>query len=446
MPDAAHTLVSLSDPPEQVALRWPADRAMVAWGLGRASPWSRWAILAEPSESILARDSASVQRLLDLWREPKADPDSISDESPPFVGGWIGAFSYEFGHALEPSAGVTPAAARPWPMAVFHRVDGAWCFDKILRRWHAVGTAEGSPPQTSQHQDTAAARAGPWSSTTGRAAYVDSVARAIEYIRAGDIYQVNLAHELRAVFEGTTIGALLRLVIAADPWYAALIPLEDAPLRRAIVSASPELFFTFDAASRRLVTRPMKGTRSAARAEELRDSPKEHAELAMITDLMRNDLGRVAAFGSVRVEDPRQLEPHGGLVQGVSSVSAILREGLTLPDVVHALFPGGSITGAPKVRAMQIIAELEHANRGPYCGALGYVSDNGNAAFSMGIRTLTLEGLPGSGRHDFNIANASYRVGAGIVADSTPEGEWAETLVKASPLRALGLASPESIA
>jgi para-aminobenzoate synthetase component 1 len=403
-------------------------------------------VLGEPSASVYAHNAAGVDALLDQWRSPAVPIRSTTDDEPPFIGGWIGALSYEYGLSVEPTAGVSPPATRPWPLAAFHRLDGAWCYDKLLRHWHAVGATEGLPPRSSDVRESANVRVGPWSSAVGRAAYTRAVGRAIEYIRAGDIYQVNLAHELRAVFEGTTIGALLRLVIAADPWYAALIPVEDAPLRRAIVSASPELFFTFDAASRRLVTRPMKGTRSAALAEELRQSPKDQAELAMITDLMRNDLGRVAEFGSVRVEDPRVLEPHGGLVQGVSSVAAKLRAGLGLPDVVRALFPGGSITGAPKVRAMQIIAELESAPRGPYCGALGYVSDDGNAAFSMGIRTLTLEGLPGMGRHDFNIANASYRVGAGIVADSTPDGEWTETLVKAAPLRALGLAAPESIA
>jgi anthranilate/para-aminobenzoate synthase component I len=159
----------------------------------------------------------------------------------------------------------------------------------------------------------------------------------------------------------------------------------------------------------------------------------------MIVDLMRNDLGRVCSFGSVRVDEPRVIESHGragaSVLQAVSSVSGRLRESLSLVDVVRAVFPGGSITGAPKIRAMQIIEELDEAARGPYCGAVGYVSDSGDACFNVAIRTLAISGEAGPGR-TISRGVADYWVGAGIVADSDPAAEWEETLVKASPIRA----------
>jgi anthranilate/para-aminobenzoate synthase component I len=274
-------------------------------------------------------------------------------------------------------------------------------------------------------------------SDAARVRYERAVARAIDLIRAGDIYQVNLAHRLSVAVASSPRDLFLRLAAAARPWYGTLIPDQSAPQRSAILAASPELLLRYDAASRTLTTRPMKGTRPAAAAADLDASPKDRAELAMIVDLMRNDLGRVASFGSVRVDEARVLEPHGTLLQGVSSVSARLRPGFTLADAIPALFPGGSVTGAPKIRAMQIIEELENAPRGPYCGAVGYVSDTGDAAFAMTIRTLTLQGEP-SGPESIR-GHADYWVGAGIVADSDPAAEWRETLDKASPLRdALG--------
>ena len=217
--------------------------------------------------------------------------------------------------------------------------------------------------------------------------------------------------------------------------FAAYLNLED----HAVLSASPELFFRYDARSRTIITRPMKGTRPAGEAASLQTSAKDRAELAMIVDLMRNDLGRVCAFGSVRVDQGRTIEQHGEVLQAVSSVSGRLREPYTLADVVRALFPGGSITGAPKIRAMQVIEELERAARGPYCGALGFVSDSGDACFSMAIRTMAVQGSPGPRPDEIDQGVADYWVGAGIVADSVPDEEWAETLVKASPIaRAFG--------
>jgi len=365
-------------------------------------------------------------------------------DSPPFVGGWIGWLGYGLGAQLEPKAAHAGRRAndRRWPTIIFHRCDTAWCYDKIERRWWAVGNVpHTSPPTARAYAGTNHAVLHDLLTVTEavRARYEAAVERTIQYIRAGDVYQVNLAHRLSCPFEGTTRSAFSALVEAAAPWYGAYLADDHAGLRSAILSASPELFFQYNSASRSLTTRPMKGTRPIGGASALESSSKDRAELAMIVDLMRNDLGRVCTFGTVRVDESRTIETHGraasGVLQAVSSVSGRLRGSLSLADVILALFPGGSITGAPKVRAMQIIEELEQAPRGPYCGAIGYVSDSGDACFSMAIRTLALSGSPGPD-DQILAGTADYWVGAGIVADSNPASEWDETIVKASPIRA----------
>jgi para-aminobenzoate synthetase component 1 len=222
---------------------------------------------------------------------------------------------------------------------------------------------------------------------------------------------------------------------------------------------SPELFLEFDAATRRVTTRPMKGTRPGnADPAELEASPKDRAELNMIIDLMRNDLGRVCRFGSVRVESVRTIEGHGqsspphlltcspaheppsrnrspALWQATGTVTGELHEGLDACDLLGAAFPPGSVTGAPKIRAMQIIDELEPVARGPYCGCIGWIGDDGSAAFSVAIRTALITGTAGDRSPDWiEDGVLDYSVGAGIVADSDPESEWRETLDKAGVL------------
>ena len=219
------------------------------------------------------------------------------------------------------------------------------------------------------------------------------------------------------------MGALLD---SADPLHAFYAEMPgDGGATRAVCSASPELFLSFDPGTRTVRTRPMKGTRPiTADPEELRGAAKDRAELDMITDLMRNDLGRVCAFGSVRVEHPRTIEAHADSVwQATSTIAGTLREGVTPADLVRATFPPGSVTGAPKIRAMQIIDELEPAPRGFYCGALGWLDDSGAMSLNVAIRTATIEG-----------GRLTYHAGAGIVADSDPDAEWAETLGKAEVL------------
>lgn len=287
----------------------------------------------------------------------------------------------------------------------------------------------------------------------GRERYERAVERVVEYIAAGDVFQANIAHRLTGSFTGSPRALAADLLDQLGSWYAACI--EPLTPGSAVLSASPELFLEFEPESRRIVTRPIKGTLAVRRPPvELLESEKDAAELAMIVDLMRNDLGRVCEYGSVRVEEARSIERHGGVGaaedagvhHSVATVSGRLRDDRDFADLLGATFPPGSITGAPKIRAMQIIDEVEPVRRGPYCGAVGYISDCGRAAFNVAIRTACVTthcDAPQPERFDDLRAEVDYAVGAGIVADSTPESEWRETLAKAEGfLRVVGQEAP----
>ena len=249
------------------------------------------------------------------------------------------------------------------------------------------------------------------------------VARAQEYIAAGDIYQVNLAHQFTAPWQGDAFAFYEALRHYSPAPHAAFLELDG----RAILSASPESFLKMSGRSIR--TRPIKGTRprraeanaDALSAYDLCTSAKETAELVMITDLERNDLGAVCEYGSVSVAELLKLERFEQVYHLVSTVEGRLRDDVDQVAALRACFPGGSITGAPKKRAREIIAELEPCPRGLYTGALGWFGFNGESQFSIAIRTVVLED-----------ERAHFHVGAGIVADSIPEMEWQETLDKAA--------------
>jgi len=253
-------------------------------------------------------------------------------------------------------------------------------------------------------------------------AYLAAVRRAVEYIHAGDIFQVNYAHEFRARFAGDPLALYLALRAGNPAPFAAYLEAEDGA---AILSTSPELFLRVR--GHEVVTRPIKGTRprgatpeeDEALKEELRRSAKDAAELAMIVDLERNDLGRVCAPGSVTVVDDARIESYASVHHRVAEVRGELEAGQDRVDLLTACFPGGSITGAPKVRAMEIIDELEAGRRGPYTGAIGILTDDGSMDLNIAIRTAVLA------RGEVRI-----HVGGGIVADSDPEMEYAETLAK----------------
>ena len=246
-------------------------------------------------------------------------------------------------------------------------------------------------------------------------------------IAAGDIYQANLTMPLTGAYRGDPLALYAALRKAANAGHGGVI--WDGS--HALVSLSPELFF--EVTDGQLPARPMKGTRprhadpaqDAAAAEELARSEKDRAENLMIVDLMRNDLSRVAEAGSVTVDEPFKVESFPTVHQMVSTVRADLKPGTGLGDIVKALFPCGSITGAPKIRAMEIIDQLERDARGPYCGAIGAYGADGTASFNVAIRTLRL--TPIENGH----GTAVLGVGAGIVADSDALGEWREALLKA---------------
>jgi para-aminobenzoate synthetase component I len=266
-------------------------------------------------------------------------------------------------------------------------------------------------------------------STFTHRAYLDAVARVREYILAGDIFQANLSQRFEAPLTEPTIGLYQRLRRRNAAPFAAYF--DPGPF--AVLSASPERFLRLDENRRHVETRPIKGTRprglgpmhDAALGRSLTESDKDRAENVMIVDLLRNDLSRVCRPGSVRVPELFALEQHPTVHHLVSTVVGELEPGTRPVDLLRAAFPGGSITGAPKVRAMEIIAELEPTRRGVYCGSVGYISATGAMDLSIVIRTYLA--LRGRGR-------VYFQAGGGIVADSDPEQEYRETLDKARAL------------
>lgn len=276
-----------------------------------------------------------------------------------------------------------------------------------------------------------------WRPTVSKPEFATAIGAVRDRIILGDTYQVNYTIRLRAGFAGDPVTLYRDLVAAQSGGYGAYLDTG----RYQIVSASPELFFDRLRAARgldRIVTRPMKGTAPRGRwhAEDeerlraLRESKKDAAENLIIVDLLRNDLGRIARFGSVRVDELLVAERYDTVWQLTSTISADIEGSMPLTEVFGGLFPCGSITGAPKVKTMEIIAATETSPRGVYTGAIGYVAPAGvpgpRASFSVGIRTVVLDSATGE---------AEYGVGGGVTYDSTAAGEYEETRVKAAVLR-----------
>jgi len=251
--------------------------------------------------------------------------------------------------------------------------------------------------------------------------YITAVERAKEYIRNGDIFQVNLSQRFMIPTFEPAIETFLYLRKTAPAQYSAYLNYLDAE----IISTSPECFFKIE--DGKIVTRPIKGTiargnntaEDEINKEKLLNSEKDLAELTMIVDLERNDIGRVCKFGTVKVTNHHEIEAYSNVFHTVSSVSGELKEGVDFIDCMLAMFPGGSITGAPKVRAMEIIEELETSKRGIYTGSIGYIGFDGYAELNIAIRTIVIKN-----------GTAYFNVGGGIVADSDPEKEYEETLAK----------------
>jgi para-aminobenzoate synthetase/4-amino-4-deoxychorismate lyase len=320
-----------------------------------------------------------------------------------------GFVAYEAAPAFDPALVTHPPDPR-LPLAWFAVFEAR---DDVHPAWEA---ADGE------------AEIGPWSIDVAEPAYLATVERIRALIAAGDTYQTNYTARLRAPFRGDPVALYERLCLAQRSAFCAYLDLGEG---RTIVSASPELFFS--AHGREMELRPMKGTRPRGRwpeedralAAELADSPKDRAENLMIVDLLRNDAGRVAEVGSVRVERLYQVERYETVHQMTSTLRARLRPEVGLTEVFRALFPCGSVTGAPKVRTMQIIRGLEPSPRGVYCGAIGFVSP-GEAGFSVGIRTLLLDAAAGT---------AELGVGSGITYDSDAAAEYRECWAKAAFVR-----------
>lgn len=302
-------------------------------------------------------------------------------------------------------------------MLVYSHESGEW---HIIGDWQEHLRAKPLPEVLPQLGD--------FSPMMTREAFLQAVAQAQQWIAAGDIYQVNLTQQFVATCsdEGSLFSLYEQLRVCSPSPMAAYARLAGVEL----LSASPELFLSIS--GQQICTRPIKGTRprgldanaDSLSAYELQTSSKELAELVMITDLLRNDLGQVCEYGSVRVDAMLQLESFAQVHHLVSTVSGELRAEVDAVAAMAACFPGGSITGAPKKRAMEIIAALEPVARGHYCGVLGYWGYNGESQFNIIIRTLVRE----RGR-------VHYHVGAGIVADSVAEMEHEETLQKALGLQ-----------
>jgi aminodeoxychorismate synthase component I len=338
--------------------------------------------------------------LIRQWSDPLEALRWMSQTFWPGEGRWIGYLSYDLGRLFEklPSRAANDLGL---PLFVFN-----YCRPTVDR-------PAGAEP------DYGISTAALVSDFTRRE-YEAAVAKVMEYISAGDVFQVNLSQRFTAGLSRHPAEIYQRLVRESPSPYGAYLGYEDF----AIVSNSPELFFRVTP-DRKIITRPIKGTRpmKPGMEAELRDSPKDQAELNMIVDLERNDLGRICQVGSVRVSEQRAIEPHPTVYHGVATIEGNLRDDIGFVDLLRAMFPGGSVTGAPKIRAMEIIDELEPVRRGPYCGAIGYLDVEGNMEFSVAIRTMIAKG-----------GRIHISVGGGIVADSNPAAEYEETLVKAGAM------------
>ena len=347
-----------------------------------------------------------------VWKPADLKPALVRLDYARAAGHWIAGYvAYEAGYALEPKLANLMPDGREGPLLAFGVYEGPGDAGAVMDRARAEarGVIMGEPtPKIS------------------RAAYDTAFAKVAAYITAGDCYQINLTFPMQAqLTRGTALGLYGALRARQRVGHGVFCDLGQGPV---VVSRSPELFFTVDAAGQ-ISARPMKGTaprdpdpeRDAAVAAALQASEKDRAENLMIVDLLRNDISRLSEVGSVKVPELFKVEPFATVHQMSSRVVGKLLGKPGLHDLLAALFPCGSITGAPKIRAMEIIREVEPHARGAYCGAMGWMAPDGRASFNVAIRTLRL----------FDGGRVAMNVGGGVVHDSTAAGEWEEALWKA---------------
>lgn len=361
-----------------------------------------------------------------------------------FCGGYAGLLAYDVGRTLErvPATARSASAAPDAWFALFDRFVEFDLATGVVEAGFVEGLADDARPQTvlddiQRALDAPAPESGEFRTGTAlrsnfdAAAYRAAVSTVREHIRLGEVYQVNLAQRFETEFHGCAEALYARLRAANPAPYAAFVATGDV----AVLSSSPESFLA--RIGDEVTTRPIKGTRrrsgdavaDARAVAELSASMKELSELNMIVDLLRNDLGRVACAGGVEVVDTGSIEAFATVFHRVATVRATLRPGTTTRDLLAATFPGGSITGAPKIAAMAVIEALERVRRGVFCGSIGWIGVNGDVALNIAIRTLVVE----AGRVHFH-------VGGGVVYDSDPQAEYDETLAKGAALaKAIGL-------
>jgi para-aminobenzoate synthetase/4-amino-4-deoxychorismate lyase len=370
----------------------PLDRPFVLIDNARGGSAT---LLSEPAGFVTARSPGEVHQALEQLRDLRGRQAA-------------GFLSYEAGYTLDPKLSplVRPAEADGVPLLWFGLFDRVERADPAALLPDPAGAWCGRPRPLIERTD-----------------YDAALGRLHEHILDGDIYQANFTFQAEVKFAGHPLALYAALRERAKAGYGAVVFTGS----HWILSLSPELFFTLDQGQ--LKARPMKGTAQRGRSpeddraavEELASDPKQRAENLMIVDLLRNDLSRVARPGSVEVPRLFAVETYPTVHQMVSTVTAQLEEGRDAVDIIRALFPCGSITGAPKLRAMEIIDQLEGNPRGVYCGSIGRLRPNGDAAFNVAIRTLTI-------RDGEEVARLG--LGSGIVADSRADSEWRECLAK----------------
>jgi len=402
------------------------------------TPQSRYDILfAFPGKTITSDSQTFLQQLSQVWQQQRLN---IAPSELPFSGGWFVYLGYELANEIEPTLEL-PASTSPLPTAFASRIPAAIIRDHQLACSYIV-CEPGCEVLLSQIRQDITGLATVNNAVAHPQAlgvvedepdgYIKGVKRIRDYIREGDVFQVNLSRAWRIELANTTAVQLYQSLRDNNPApFAALVTIRG----KAIISSSPERLV--DIIDCQVSTRPIAGTRprgtdqaaDQAYSETLLAHPKERAEHVMLIDLERNDLGRVCQPGTVKVDELMVLESYAHVHHIVSNVSGRLRPEISPVDVIRAVFPGGTITGCPKVRCMQIIQELEQTSRGPYTGSIGYISHCGRMDLNILIRTMLLDGN-----------QLSFRTGAGIVADSVAESELHETRAKARGLlRALGI-------
>ncbi|MEX0899976.1 MAG: aminodeoxychorismate synthase component I [Gammaproteobacteria bacterium] len=427
--------------PDLVALhafdpeRYPFLLESAAHGPAQA----RWDILFACPGHRLQVDGAGEPFLpaLDEWWRRERVP-ALSDSRVPFAGGWFVFCAYELAGEVEPTLALPSRSDDPLPVAAAVRIPVAVLRDHVRHEAWLVAEPQARRQRDLVLGDLATLREAPaaerGSLTDGAlieddaGRYLDAVARARQYVYDGDVFQANLSRAWRGTLRdrATALDCYRRLRAHNPAPFAGLMRWSD---HVTVASSSPERLVRVT--GERVETRPIAGTRrrgadadaDAALLAELVAHPKERAEHVMLIDLERNDLGRISRYGTVAVDEMMGVESYPTVHHIVSNLHGVLRDDVTPGGVIGATFPGGTITGCPKVRCMEIIAELEGEARGAYTGSFGWLAHNGDMDLNILIRTLTVRGR-----------EIELRAGAGIVADSEPERELDETRAKAAGL------------